>query len=106
MGATAGSITDAVSASEASKTAVENNQFSLPPIPDNVYNRLMAVSNSMSMGLGVPISNWVNGYQVVDTNNPIYTNTNMPNLPQQNILLTEVIALSPNDTPVFAKVRS
>ncbi len=106
LGATAGSITDAVSASEASKTAVENNQFSLPPIPDNVYNRLMAVSNSMSMGLGVPISNWVNGYQVVDTNNPIYTNTNMPNLPQQNILLTEVIALSPNDTPVFAKVRS
>ena len=77
LGATAGSITDAVSASEASKTAVENNQFSLPPIPDNVYNRLMAVSNSMSMGLGVPISNWVNGYQVVDTNNPIYTKTGM-----------------------------
>ena len=77
LGATAGSITDAVSASEASKTGVENNQFSLPPIPDNVYNRLMAVSNSMSMGLGVPISNWVNGYQVVDTNNPIYTKTGM-----------------------------
>ena len=39
-------------------------------------------------------------------NGGVNPNTNMPNLPQQNILLTEVIARSPNDTPVFAKVRS
>ena len=77
LGVVTGNMTNAVNASEAGKTAVENNQFSLPPIPDDVYNRLMAVSNSMSMGLGVPISNWVNGYQVVDTNNPIYTKTGM-----------------------------
>ena len=77
LGAATGNMTNAVNASEAGKTAVENNQFSLPPIPENVYNRLMAISNSMSMGLGVPISNWVNGYQVVDTNNPIYTKTGM-----------------------------
>ena len=86
----------------------------------NKQQEKMVLFDSITGAIYGPNTNGVTGYQEKPWWNPfasygplvsyhnggVNPNTNMPNLPQQNILLTEVIALSPNDTPVFAKVRS